>query len=97
MNDYFCCLFIAMFFIFIIGRVFFIAVTYDSVIDAIAIYYLNRLLQDNFSANKLDEEFNKMKSLYTYYFEFWNWNKWTIIEETNRQEIRNFYLSRKTK
>lgn len=97
MNDYFAVFFIFTFFVFLILRVFFVVIAYDNIIDAIAIYYLNRIWRDKFSMGDLDDEFNKMKSLYVYYFEFWNWNKWNIIAKTNRQEIKNFYLSRKSK
>ena len=94
MNDYVVAFFIIVFSIFCFVRLFFVMESYATIMDSVAAYYLNGAVLKAQRTITLEEEIKMMKSTGVFFFEFWNWDMWTIIAKPNREEIKSFCLSR---
>lgn len=92
--------FIIVFMFFVLFRIMYCASVYDDMIGAIGSYALRdyaikKLKSDEYSDFNIEKEFAAMKPVGQFVLEFWNWDKWSIIGELNREEIKNYYLKRK--
>lgn len=78
---------------FILLRIFATEMAYDTIIDAIFYYSI----QCNGKNNQFDlqKEFERMLPVSSYFFQFWNWDIWTIVAEEYRERIRVNYVYRK--
>jgi hypothetical protein len=75
------------------------ASVYDDMIEAIGSYALRdyairKLKSDGYSDFNIEVEFAAMKPVEHFILEFWNWDKWTIIAEPHREEIKKYYFSK---
>lgn len=94
---------IIIFMFFILFRIMYCASVYDDMIGAIGSYALRdyairKLKSDGHSDSDSDfdieKEFAAMKPVGQFVLEFWNWDKWTIIAEPHREEIRKYHFSK---
>lgn len=90
--------FIVAFMFFILFRIMYCASVYDDMIGAIGSYalrdYAIRKLRNEHSDFNIEKEFAAMKPVEHFILEFWNWNKWSIIAEPHREEIKNYHFSK---
>lgn len=91
--------FIIAFMLFILFRIMYCASVYDDMIGAIGSYALRdyaikKLKSDEPSDFNIEKEFAAMKSVEQFILEFWNWDKWTIIAEPHREEIKKYHFSK---
>jgi hypothetical protein len=75
------------------------ASAYDDMIDVIGSYALRdyairRLNSDERSDFNIEKEFAAMKPVGQFVLEFWNWDKWSIIAEPHREEIKKYHFSK---
>ena len=85
--------FIIAFMFFILFRIMYCASVYDEMIGAIGSYALRdyairKLWSDEHSDFNIEKEFAAMKPVEQFVLEFWNWDKWSIIAEPHREEIK---------
>lgn len=91
--------FIIAFMFFILFRIMYCVSVYDDMIGAIGSYALRdyaikKLKSDEHSDFNIEKEFAAMKPVGTFVLEFWNWDKWSIIAEPHREEIKNYHFSK---
>ena len=91
--------FIIAFMFFILFRIMYCASVYDDMIDVIGSYALRdyairRLNSDERSDFNIEKEFAAMKPVGQFVLEFWNWDKWSIIAEPHREEIKKYHFSK---
>lgn len=91
--------FIIIFMFFILFRIMYCASVYDDMIGAIGSYALRDYAIKKLKSNEpsdfnIEKEFAAMKSVEQFILEFWNWNKWTIIAEPHREEIKKYHFSK---
>ena len=91
--------FIIAFMFFILFRIMYCASVYDDMIGAIGSYALRdyaikKLKSYEPSDFNIEKEFAAMKSVEQFILEFWNWDKWTIIAEPHREEIKKYHFSK---
>lgn len=81
--------------IFLLVRFAATTVAYDTAMDAIFQYAMRPTKKNNdFDMSK---EFKRMLPTTSYFFQFWNWDMWTIIDKEYRERIRINYLYKITK
>ena len=91
--------FVIAFMFFILFRIMYCASVYDDMIGAIGSYalkdYATRKLKSNEHSDfNIEKEFAAMKPVEHFVLEFWNWDKWTIIAEPHREEIKKYHFSK---
>ena len=81
--------------IFLLVRFAATTIAYETAMDAIFQYAMQPTERNgDFDMSK---EFKRMLPITSYFFQFWNWDMWTVIDKEYREKIRINYLYKTTK